>query len=289
MSCATIRCVVLLLALATLLPVGQSQLRTRKPAAHRCTLSVDEFDSLVALLDDIEQEPTDESDETEETVEPQPDQTAQCTRELNRLRNSIRRLQQTYHQLKDTKVIVNLQEFELRKNRYEQRKRDLQAKLSGLESQLSSQSRSQISELKQKIKELEKQLNASISELEQQRNQNAAHFINLVATQIDGGKLAMASKNFLNLMAYTNDPYGEIMKRVRSSWHMMTFLASVDFKHQPVAGYEALVDTMIERGTLRGYEAIELLKHIQALVLARDGQQQSRVIELMKKFRMNAQ
>ncbi|KFB49126.1 hypothetical protein ZHAS_00017280 [Anopheles sinensis] len=234
-------------------------------------------------------EPTDESDETEETVEPQPDQTAQCTRELNRLRNSIRRLQQTYHQLKDNQVIVDLREFEVRKNRYEQRKRDLQAKLSGLESQLSSQSRSQISELKQKIKELEKQLNASVSELEQQRKQNADYFINLVATQIDGGKLAMAAQNFLYLMAYTNDPYGEIVKRVSYSRPMMTFLASVDFKYQPVAGYEALVDAMIERGTLRGYDALELLKHLQALILARDGKQQTRAIALMRKFQMNAQ
>uniref|UniRef100_A0A182J9D1 Uncharacterized protein n=1 Tax=Anopheles atroparvus TaxID=41427 RepID=A0A182J9D1_ANOAO len=286
---STIRLLLLLLTLAAILPSGQSQQRTRKPPASRhCTVTEDEFDSLVALLEDIEQEPTEGSEEDDETVE-EPEssgQSTQCTRELARLRKSIRGLQESYHRLKES--TVDSREYQLRKNRYEQQKGDLGAKLARLESQINSKHRSQINTLKRKIKDLEKQLNASVTELEKQRQQNVDHFINLVASQVNAGQQQSAANNFQKLMKYSTDPYAEIVKRVNVDWNMITFLRYVDFQHTPIAGYEALVDAMIARKSLRSWEALELLKHIQSILLARDGQQQQRAVALLKKFKMNA-
>lgn len=280
----------LLLTVAAILPGGWSQTRTRRPSASRkCTLTGDEVDSLTELLDDIEA-PVEDLSEGEDS-EPEPAEGATvtpCTRDLERLRRSVRLLQHTYQKLKEDIDTVDVREYELRKNRYNQRKLDLTAKLEGLERQVTSQHRSKIVQLRNKLKAVEKQVATTVSELDRQRQQNADHFINLVATNVDARREYLVQRNFEQLMTYSTDPYGEIMKRVSSTRNMMTFLSKVDLQHQPIAGYEALLDTMIARRAVYGPEAMDLLKHIQSLILARDGQQQERAIALLKKFKKNA-
>lgn len=284
----------------------QSQQANRKPTPpRRCTLPAEELESLIILLDDIEQEPEQTSDEeTSQEAEPSIEESStnssgtarldpQCTRELTRLRHTLNHLQRSYHQLKQSPITIDERQYQYMENRYAQRKRELTAQLDQLTKQANPAHRSQLNELRRKIVAIEKQLNDSVAKLAEQRQRNVEHFIQLVANNIRDRRIQPAITNFDTLITYNSDPYGAIVGKVYETGNIqntvavLNFLRYVDFKHRPVAGYEALVDALINRAALRGPDAVELLKHIQALIVVRDGNQQAQAIALLKKFKSN--
>ncbi|XP_058061514.1 uncharacterized protein LOC131211872 [Anopheles bellator] len=284
----------LVFALVATLP-QESHSQRSQPGVRKCTMAADEVDSLVNLLEDMELDPTSEESEESESEETAvlPASNPTCTAQLARMRNSVRRLQESYQRLK-FHINDNVWEYRTRKNSYEQQKRDLTQKLEQLAGQVSAQNRSALSVLRRKIKNAEQQLASSVKELEKQRQENENLLISLVADKITAGKLPEAHNKLEQLVIYSNEPYPAIVQKVfqgnphQAAELLIEFLKRVDFQYRPIGGYEALVDTMIDRQTLRGRNAIELLKHIQSLVLARLGQQHERAVALLKKFRMNA-
>uniref|UniRef100_A0A182R0J5 Uncharacterized protein n=1 Tax=Anopheles farauti TaxID=69004 RepID=A0A182R0J5_9DIPT len=281
------------------IPVQSQQVRSQS-RAPKCILAADELESLIDLLDDIELPSSTDSEEAEEEVssekeyETQP-VNPQCTRELRRLRHSVRLLQLRYQELKQNTTTVDARQYELMKRRYEHQKKDLTAKLDHLSTQASAQHRSQLNELKNKIKKVEKQLNSAVEELARQRQLNVNNYILLVANYIYNNQMNPAISNFDRLMTYSTDPYGSIVRKVienggvQTTHKLLQFLQRVNFQHQPVAGYEVLVEELIAQQALIGSKASELLKHLQVLVLARDGNQQERAVALLKRFKSNVQ
>lgn len=285
--------------------LSQQANRQPTPPPRRCTLPAEELESLIILLDDIEQEPGQESDEAaSEEAEPSVESTGsnasgttrldpQCTRELTRLRHTVNHLQRSYHQLKQSPVTIDERQYRYMENRYALRKRELTAQLDQLTKQANAAHRSQLNELRRKIVAMEKQLNDSVAKLAEQRQRNVDHFVQLVASSVRNRRIDAAITHFNTLITYSNEPYGAIVEKVYETGNIQTtvavlnFLRKVDFQHRPVLGYEALVDALIKRAALQGPDAVELLKHVQALIVVRDGSQQARAIALLKKIKSN--
>ncbi|XP_061512074.1 uncharacterized protein LOC133393034 [Anopheles gambiae] len=292
------------LAILTVAPVQSQQQGGRRPTPPppKCTLSADELDALITQVEDIEREPSEgnnDDDEDSEETEPESAATAPqlnpgCARELRRLRHSIDHLQKSYHNLKQNTVDIDEQQYRYMQNHYTARKRELNAQLELLSQRSNAQHRSQLMELKRKIAAMEKQLNRSVTQLAEERQQNMARRLQLVALNVRNNKIPAALSNFEKLANYTSEPYGAIVQNVfqtgsssTNAWALLSFLRKVDLSREPIAGYETLVDALIARNALRGPEALELLKQLQCLILVRDGQQQARTIALLKKFKAN--
>uniref|UniRef100_A0A182TTL8 Uncharacterized protein n=1 Tax=Anopheles melas TaxID=34690 RepID=A0A182TTL8_9DIPT len=288
------------LAMLTVTPVQSQQQGGRRPTPPKCTLSADELDALITQVEDIEREPSEgDNDDDEDSEETEPESAAPqlnpgCARELRRLRHSIDHLQKSYHNLKQNTVDIDEQQYRYMQNHYTARKRELNAQLELLSQRANAQHRSQLMELKRKIAAMEKQLNQSVTQLAEERQRNMARRLQLVALNVRNNKIPAALTNFKQLANYTSEPYGTIVQNVfqtgssnMNTWALLSFLRNVDLGHQPIAGYEALVDALIARDALRGPEALELLKQLQCLILVRDGQQQARTIALLKKFKAN--
>uniref|UniRef100_A0A182M8T7 Uncharacterized protein n=1 Tax=Anopheles culicifacies TaxID=139723 RepID=A0A182M8T7_9DIPT len=293
--------VVLLLAES----VQSQQANRRKPTPrHKCPLPIEELDSLVDLLSNIEQEPQpdqpeedyeEESSEAVDTESQTPQLDPHCARELKKLRDAVNHLQRSYYDLKQSPSTLDERLYRYRERSYTQQKQKLTAQLDELSKQINSQDRSQLLQLRRKINEVEKQLNETVSKLAQQRQTNKDNFIRLVASNIGTNRIVSAIANFNQLLTYSIDPYGEIVQKVFATGNvqakttaMLQFLQKVDFQHRPVLGYDALVDELIALSALNGPNAIELLKHIQCIILARDGDQQAEALALLKKFKSNA-
>lgn len=295
-------CLILVGLMMVLSGTVQSQQTGRgRTPTPKCALPAAELESLITLLDDIEQQPLQEesaedAEDEEESVESLERLNPQCTRELNRLRHTVDHLQRRYHELKQsTTTGIDERRYKQMENRYAQQKQKLTTQLEELAKQVNPQHQSQLSKLRRKIIDTEKQLNSTISEVSKERQRNANHFIQLVANNIRNNNVRVALNNFNTLTTYNTDPYGAIVQKLFQSGGasntqaMLYFLRQVDFKHRPVSGYDALVDALIERSALRGPDAIELLKHIQCIIFARDGPQQTQALALLKKFKSSAQ
>uniref|UniRef100_A0A182VFN6 Uncharacterized protein n=1 Tax=Anopheles merus TaxID=30066 RepID=A0A182VFN6_ANOME len=293
------------LAILAVTPVQSQQQGGRRPTPPpppKCTLSADELDALITQVEDIEREPSEgDNADYEDSEEPEQESAATapqlnpgCARELRRLRHSIDHLQKSYHDLKQNTVDISEQQYRYMQNHYTARKRELNAQLELLSQRANAQHRSQLMELKRKIAAMEKQLNQSVTQLAEERQQNMARRLQLVALNVRNNKIPAALTNFEKLANYTSEPYGAIVQNVfqtgssnMNAWALLSFLRNVDLSRQPIAGYEALVDALIARDALRGPEALELLKQLQCLILVRDGKQQPRTIALLKKFKAN--
>ncbi|XP_050086644.1 uncharacterized protein LOC126571851 [Anopheles aquasalis] len=281
------RYILVLLAVACTLPSG---IRSA-PSRRQCLIARNELSNLIDLLNNMD-EPYDESVE-EEFDELEETNTASCIVKLKSIRTSVKQLHKNYHDLKQIRQDDPISNYRISKYRYESKLRDLNQTLSELVPQVSNQDLTALNKLRRKVKEVEIKLARSVNNLQKQREQTAAALSQTVIQKIRTDSVDAAIAEFKHLALRSEDPFRIIVLQVYrgsddDARKLINFLEKVDFNDRPIGGYEVLVDRMITEDKLRGDNAVRILKDIQAIIMARVGQQHDRAVALLKRFRVKA-
>ncbi|ETN59965.1 hypothetical protein AND_008436 [Anopheles darlingi] len=282
------RCLLLLLAVACTLPSGIESI----PSRRQCLIARDELSNLMDLLNNMD-EPYDEYSEQEGFEDLEDSNTPSCSSKLEKIRTSVKELHKNYHVLKQIRQDDPISNYRMSKYRYESKLRDLNQTLSELVPQVSNQNLTALNQLRRKVKEVEIKLAKSVKNLQRQREETALALSTTVIEKIRTKSVDAAIAEFKELALRSEDPFRIIVPRVYrgtddEATKMIDFLEKVDFNDRPIGGYEVLVDAMIVQNKLEGENAVRILKHIQAIIMARVGQQHERAIALLKRFRTKA-
>uniref|UniRef100_A0A182F6A4 Uncharacterized protein n=2 Tax=Anopheles albimanus TaxID=7167 RepID=A0A182F6A4_ANOAL len=237
-------------------------------------------------------EPYDDSEQTE-FDDLDDEDTPFCTSKLERIRTSVKELHKNYEALKQIRQDDPISNYRISKYKYESKLRDLNQTLSELVPQVNKQNLTALNQLRRKVKEVEIKLAKSVNNLQRQREQTAIALSETVIQKIRTNSVRDAIAEFKNLALRSDDPFRIIVPKVYrgaddEARKMIDFLEMVDFNDRPIGGYEVLVDTMITQDKLRGENAVRILKGIQAIIMARVGQQHERAVALLKRFRVKA-
>ncbi|XP_035778045.1 uncharacterized protein LOC118459087 [Anopheles albimanus] len=281
------RCILLLLGVMFALPSGIDSI----PSRRQCFIARDELSNLIDLLNNMD-EPYDDSEQTE-FDDLDDEDTPFCTSKLERIRTSVKELHKNYEALKQIRQDDPISNYRISKYKYESKLRDLNQTLSELVPQVNKQNLTALNQLRRKVKEVEIKLAKSVNNLQRQREQTAIALSETVIQKIRTNSVRDAIAEFKNLALRSDDPFRIIVPKVYrgaddEARKMIDFLEMVDFNDRPIGGYEVLVDTMITQDKLRGENAVRILKGIQAIIMARVGQQHERAVALLKRFRVKA-
>uniref|UniRef100_A0A2M3Z8R3 Putative salivary secreted protein n=1 Tax=Anopheles braziliensis TaxID=58242 RepID=A0A2M3Z8R3_9DIPT len=281
------RCMLLLLAVACTLPSGIESI----PSRRQCFIAREELSNLIDLLNNMDEPYVDSEPEDFDTLE-DPD-TPSCSSKLERIRVSVKELHKNYHALKQIRQDDPISNYRISKYRYETKLKNLNQTLFEFVPQVSNQDLTALNQLRRKVKEVEIKLAKSVNNLQKQREQTAVALSETVIQKIRTNSRDAAITEFKYLALRSDDPYRIIVPKVYrgtddDARKMIDFLEKVDFNDRPIGGYEVLVDRMITDDKLRGENAVRILKGIQAIIMARVGQQHERAVALLKRFRMNA-
>uniref|UniRef100_A0A2M4ARZ6 Putative secreted protein n=1 Tax=Anopheles triannulatus TaxID=58253 RepID=A0A2M4ARZ6_9DIPT len=283
------RCILLLLVVACTLPRGIQS----NPAGRKCLIARDELSSLIDLLSNMEVSYEEYSEEEFEEDTLDDTNAPSCSNKLNKIRTSVRELHKNYQILKRIPQDDPISNYRMSKYRYESKLRDLNQTLSALVPQVSNQNLTALNQLRRKVKEVEIQLARSVNNLQKQREETAKELSRTVIAKINAKSVDAAIAEFKALALRSDDPFRMIVPQVYrgrddEAAKMIDFLEAVDFNDRPIGGYEKLVDAMIIEDKLRGDNAVRILKDIQAIIMARVGQQHERAVALLKRFRSKA-
>uniref|UniRef100_A0A182M3R7 Uncharacterized protein n=1 Tax=Anopheles culicifacies TaxID=139723 RepID=A0A182M3R7_9DIPT len=156
-------------------PVRSQQEEPKQTSTGKCPLTEQEVNTLIDLLNKLEQEtkPTefefDYAEESDETLDAESRLTARCARELKKLRDAISDLPRSYYDYKQVTSTLHPRWYKLYEDRFTERKDTLAYQMEYVLKQVRPQDQLQQKKLREKYVEVEKRMNATALEVAKRR------------------------------------------------------------------------------------------------------------------------